>query len=167
MIEHPDRRYLADAAIERAIIHLHYGYADCLDAGSYEEWPDFFIDEGRYVIHPRENADAGLDGGYWIYCTNKRMLRDRVLALREVNVYDIHFDRHLVSNIRILGYENDVYRVRANYLVVQTSAEGRSAVQSTGEYHDEVVWVDGLPKFKQRRVIPDTFNTDKIVAVPL
>ena len=50
---------------------------------------------------------------------------------------------------------------------VSGPAEGRSAVQSTGEYHDEVVWMDGLPKFKQRRVIPDTFNTDKIVAVPL
>ncbi len=167
MGEVPDRRFRIDIELEWEIVHLNYRYADCLDSGRYEEWPEFFIDDCSYVIHPRENVDAGLTGGYWIYCTNKGMLRDRVLALRQANIYDIHFDRHLVSNIRVVGFENDVYRVRANYLVVQTSAQGRSAVQSTGEYHDEIVFVDAEPKFKQRRVIPDTFNTDKIVAVPL
>ena len=95
------------------------------------------------------------------------MLRDRILSLRKVNIEDIHYDRHLVSNIRILAEEDNRYLARANYLVIHTSVEGNSSIKSTGEYQDEVVWEQDQLMFKHRIVIPDTFNTDKIVAVPL
>ena len=160
--EKPDLR-----GIEIALRDLNYRYAACLDDHKYEIWPDFFVEDCKYVIQPRDNVDAGFEGGYWIYATNKKMLRDRILSLRKVNIQDIHYDRHLISNIRILSEEDNRYHTRANYLVIHTSVEGYSSIKSTGEYQDEVVWEQDQLKFKHRIVIPDTFNTDKIVAVPL
>jgi len=154
-------------SIQVALIDLNYRYAACLDDRQYDKWPDFFIEDCKYVIQPRDNVDAGFEGGCWIYSTNKKMLRDRILSLQKVNIYDVHYNRHLISNIRILAEKDNTYIARANYLVIHTSSEGHSSIKSTGEYQDEVVWQEDQLVFKQRIVIPDTFNTDKIVAVPL
>lgn len=154
-------------SVQVALVDLNYRYSACLDDRQYDAWPDFFVEDCKYIIHPRDNVDAGFEGGHWIYATNKKMLRDRVLSLQKVNIQDIHYDRHLISNIRILAEEKSIYHARANYLVIHTSVEGHSSIKSTGEYQDEVVWEQDKLMFKQRIVIPDTFNTDKIVAVPL
>lgn len=152
--------------IERAVVDLCHRYAQCLDDDRLEEWPNFFVDDGRYLIHPRENFAAGLEG-YWLYFDNRKMLRDRVLSLRKANVYNIHQDRHLVSNIRVEAGGDGDYRVRSNYLVIQSDVEGRSRVFSAGEYRDRVAMSEGRPLFRERIVIPDTFNVEGLVAVPL
>ena len=152
--------------IERAVVDLCHRYAQCLDDDRLEEWPEFFVEDGRYLIHPRENVAAGLDG-YWLYFDNRKMLRDRIVSLRKANVYNIHQDRHLVSNIRVEQDGGGELRVRSNYLVIQSDVEGRSRVFSAGEYRDRVVMSGAHPLFKERVVIPDTFNVEGLVAVPL
>ena len=67
MNEKPDLR-----GTEIALIDLNYRYAACLDDQQYEAWPDFFVEDCKYVIQPRDNVDAGFEGGYWIYATNKK-----------------------------------------------------------------------------------------------
>lgn len=156
---------MVDFETEQKIVKFNYEYIQCIDEDRLEEWPDFFIEDGQYIIHPRENADAGLEG-YWMYCENKPMLRDRILALREANIYNIHYDRHIQSNIMVTGEADGVYEVRSNYMIVQTDVEGRSHVFSAGQYRDEVVFEGEAPKFKARIVVPDTFNIDRPLAVP-
>ena len=39
---------------------LFAAYAACLDDGELERWPEFFTDDCRYEIIPRENFERGL-----------------------------------------------------------------------------------------------------------
>lgn len=155
-----------DSAVERAIEKMFYRYAKCLDDDRLEEWPSFFIESGRYVIHPRDNLEAGLEG-YWIYCDHRRMIRDRVLSLREANIYNIHYARHLISNVLVLGHDGTAYDVRANFVVMQTDNEGVTHNFSTGEYRARVVFEDDEPKFAENIAVPDTYLVKALIAIPL
>lgn len=155
-----------DAQIEREILALNTRYAHCLDDERLEEWPQLFTEDCRYVIHPRENLKAGLEG-YWLYFDSNAMLRDRVVSLREANLYNIHQNRHLVSNVVVEGQEGDAWRCRASYLVVQTDVDGNARVFSVGEYRDLVVLTPEGPRFKERLVVPDSYNVQGMIAFPL
>ena len=63
------------AELEREVVALNYRYARCLDENRLDDWPEFFTDDCRYYIQPRDNRDQGLEG-YWLYFENKRMLLD-------------------------------------------------------------------------------------------
>jgi anthranilate 1,2-dioxygenase small subunit len=65
---------------------LYTDYAHCLDADELERWPDFFTEDCFYRITSAENYEAGLPLGL-IYATSRNMLKDRVSALREANIY--------------------------------------------------------------------------------
>lgn len=148
------------------IEQLNKAYARCLDDDRLEEWPDCFVDDAHYVIQSRENLEAGLYG-YVLYFKNKAMLRDRVTSLRQANYYNIHFDRHIVGNIDIVGQEDDYWHSRANFCIIQTDVEGRSEVFCAGEYRDKVLLADGAVRFKERLVVTDTGNIKGLLAVPL
>lgn len=158
---------LTDIETELRIARLFDDYGHYLDRGDFASWINLFDGEdASYIIHPRENLKAGLEG-YWMYCRDKPMIRDRLLALKNANIYNIHYDRHLISGIRIVDANNDTYDVRANYCVIQTDVEGRSEVFSVGEYRDKISVSDRNPRFKVKVVIPDTFNIQRPLAVPL
>lgn len=152
--------------ITNQIVALNYRYVQTLDDRRLDDWPGHFVDDCRYIIHPRENRDRGLEG-YWIYCDSKKMMDDRVLSVKEVNLYNIHYDRHSISNLLVEPPQDGVYPVRSNYMVIQTDGEGRSSIFSVGEYRDKVVFVGGEPKFKEKIVIPDTFAVAPLLAIPL
>ena len=148
------------------VAELNFRYAQCLDANRLKDWPDFFTDECRYLIHPRENLEAGLEG-YWLYFESKRMLRDRVVSLLDVNIYQIHYERRLVSNVMLTGKEGGEWLATANYMLVTTTNEGHSKIFSVGEYRDRIVEVDGTLRFRERVVVPDTFNVPSHLSMPI
>ena len=156
---------MTNMELEHQITRLNSRYVQCIDEDRLEEWPGFFVEDGTYIIFPRENYEAGLEG-YWMYCASGAMMRDRIKALREVNVYNIHYDRHLLSNVVVQGEDDVVYEVRAHYAVVQTDVEGRCHMFSTGQYRDKIVKVGDEMKFKEKIVIVDSFNIDRPLAVP-
>ena len=148
------------------VVELNYRYANCLDETRLEDWPEFFTEDCRYLIHPRENLEASLEG-YWLYFENKRMLRDRVVSLREVNIYKLHYERRMVSNVMLTGKDGDAWLARANYMMLQTDNEGRSRIFSVGEYRDRIVESEGGLKFRERRVIADTFAVASHISMPI
>lgn len=152
--------------LERQVVHLNLRYASCLDENRLSDWPQLFTEDGRYVIHPRENLEQGLEG-YWLYLENQRMMRDRVVSLLEVNIYQIHYERRLVTNIAVLGRERDAWLARANYMLMHTSNEGMSQIFSVGEYRDRIVESDGRLVFRERVVVPDTFTVPSHLSVPI
>ena len=70
-----------DLALRLAVGDLNAAYADCIDDDRLEEWPDFFVEDCRYLITSRESHAAGLRHGV-IYCASRGMLADRVMAIR-------------------------------------------------------------------------------------
>src|SRR5258706_7201504 len=77
------------------IADLNARYADAIDADRLEAWPDFFLDDGRYRITTAENVAQGLPLSL-IYATSRAMLRDRITALRDANVYEGQRYRHVL-----------------------------------------------------------------------
>jgi anthranilate 1,2-dioxygenase small subunit len=148
---------------------LFTDYVHCLDADELERWPDFFTEDCFYRITSAENYDAGLPLGL-IYATSRNMLKDRVSALREANVYEPQRYRHLVSSIRILGdaVEGPEHvNVVANFLVVRTMQDGEMTIFGAGRYLDRVSRDSGGWKFASKTVVLDSRQVDTLLAIPI
>src|SRR5947207_15645099 len=96
---------------------LYADYAACLDSDALERWPEFFTENCHYRVTSAENYEAGLPLGL-IYATSQNMLRDRVSALRDANIYEPQRYRHLICGIRIEREAGGALDGTANFVVV-------------------------------------------------
>ena len=167
-----DRQCGASPALEerlRARLRLEEFYAEyvaCLDDDRLEEWPDFFVEDCTYGVWPRENWDAGLPIPL-LLCTNRRQLRDRVIAHREANIFPVHWNRHLISSLRIRTAADGVFSVSANYAIAQTRLEGDSFLYQAGRSHDCIVDIGGNLRFKERKLVYDTHRVRTLFVTPI
>lgn len=148
---------------------LFTDYVHCLDADELERWPDFFTEDCFYRITSAENYDAGLPLGL-IYATSRNMLKDRVSALREANVYEPQRYRHLVSSIRIVDDEVEGLEhvdLVANFLVVRTMQDGEMTIFGAGRYLDRVSRENGCWRFASKTVVLDSRQVDTLLAIPI
>lgn len=149
-----------------ALDGLYAEYAHCLDSDALERWPDFFTDECHYRITSAENYTAGMPLGI-IYANSRDMLRDRVSALREANIYEPQTYRHLISGLRIERDEGDVLDLSANLLVVRTMQDGTMSLFAAGRYADRVVCRADDWRFERKVVVLDNRIIDTLLAIPL
>ena len=157
---------MTDTEARAAILDLMADYCHFIDDNRLEEWLDFFTEDCVYKILSRENEDSKLPMEL-MSCLNKNMLRDRVLSLRQANIYNIHTDKHVLGAVRVLGAENGVYRVRSNYAAYQTNQDGLTELFGVGTYHDRITFVGGKLFFKEKLVIADTFGIARMLSTPL
>jgi 3-phenylpropionate/cinnamic acid dioxygenase small subunit len=149
------------------IADLNARYADAIDADRLEAWPDFFLEDGRYRITTAENVAQGLPLSI-IYATTRAMLRDRVTALREANVYEGQHYRHVVGTPLIVAVEAGSVRSRASFMVTRVMRTGETMLFATGTYEDRVV-LDGAgaAHFAEKTVVLDSRQIDTLLAIPL
>ncbi|MGH7045527.1 MAG: aromatic-ring-hydroxylating dioxygenase subunit beta [Stellaceae bacterium] len=157
---------LEAVALRLELDGLYADYAHCLDNDELERWPDFFTEDCFYRITSAENYEARLPLGL-IYATSRNMLKDRVSALREANIYEPQRYRHLVSSLRITGEASGVLDLVANFLVVRTVQDGDMTVFAAGRYVDRVRRQDEGWKFAAKTVVLDSRQIDTLLAIPL
>ena len=157
---------LAEVARRLELESLYTEYAGALDSDRLEDWPEFFTDDCHNRITSAENYEAGLPLGL-IYATSKNMLRDRVSALREANIYEPQRYRHLISGIRITKEQNKELQLEANFLTARTMQDGTMILFALGRYVDRVVCTDTGWKFASKIVVLDSRNIDTLLAIPL
>ncbi len=145
---------------------LYAAYAHCLDADKLEAWPDFFTEDCFYRVTSAENYEAGLPLGL-IYATSRNMVKDRVSALREANIYEPQRYRHLVSSIRITSEVAEALDLEANFLVIRTMQEGDMTIFAAGRYVDRVVQTAEGWKFARKDVVLDSRQIDTLLAIPI
>jgi anthranilate 1,2-dioxygenase small subunit len=145
---------------------LYTNYVHCLDADELEHWPDFFTEDCFYRITSAENYEAGMPLGL-IHATSRNMLKDRVSALREANIYEPQRYRHLVSSLKIIEQHADTLDLLANFMVVRTMQEGDMTLFGAGRYLDQVRLTDGGWKFVRKDVVLDSRQIDTLLAIPL
>ena len=141
-------------------------YINNLDNDRLEAWPTLFTEECLYEIVPKENADMGLPIGI-IFCNNRRMLRDRVVSLRNANIYEEHSYRHMTSGLCVVAQNDGVIETESNYVVIQTRTNGESGVYQAGKYYDKVVRTEEGLRYKSKRVIYDTSRVQTLLATPI
>src|ERR1700742_483902 len=95
---------LALRAMTEELRQLYDEVGDCLDDDRIEEWPDYFTQEGEYRLTSKENYDEGLPHST-LYCDGIAMLRDRVLAHRNAQIFEPRALRHFISGVRVLSVD--------------------------------------------------------------
>jgi 3-phenylpropionate/cinnamic acid dioxygenase small subunit len=141
-------------------------YAEAIDDDRLEAWPDFFADDGRYRITTAENVAAGLPLSL-MYATSRAMLRDRVRALREANVYESQRYRHVLGPPRITAVEGVQVMARTPFMVARVMHTGDTMLFATGYYEDRVVIDGDAARFAAKTVILDSRQVDTLLAIPL
>jgi 3-phenylpropionate/cinnamic acid dioxygenase small subunit len=164
---------LTAAGLVPLVSQLNADYARAIDDDRLEDWPDFFVDPCLYKITSADNHRRGLPAGL-VYADSRGMLRDRVAALREANIYERQSYRHVVGLPAILDdlapagpAEGGAVRVETPFLVVRIMRDGTMDLFATGRYLDALVEDQGGLRFRERIVVCDSSRVDTLLAIPI
>lgn len=148
------------------VSQLNAAYARAIDDDRLETWPDFFTDPCLYKITSADNHRRGLPAGL-MYADSRGMLKDRVTALREANIYERQAYRHLVGLPAIVVGDDGTVRAETPFLVVRVMRDGTMDLFATGRYLDTMVDEGGALRFRERLVVCDSSRVDTLLAIPL
>src|SRR6266851_2557232 len=157
-----------DIELQLTVENLLARYVHALDDDRLEEWPEFFVEQGRYRITTAENFERNLPLPI-IYADSRAMLRDRVSALRHANIYEAQRYRHAVSSTLVERLDAHSARATSNFQVVRIMHTGESTLFAGGRYLDRIrINGDGgKPQFEERVVVLDSRSVDTLLAIPL
>jgi len=150
----------------RLIAQAQADYARCIDDDRLEAWPDFFSESCVYKITTAENLREGLEAGI-IFANSRDMLRDRVSALREANIYERQSYRHILGQPYILSDDGAEVRTETSFLVVRIVQDGDPQIYATGRYLDVYAMSDDVAMLNQRIVVCDSSRINTLLAIPL
>jgi anthranilate 1,2-dioxygenase small subunit len=145
---------------------LQERYVSVIDADRLEDWPDLFTEDCIYEIVPKENADLGLPIGI-MHCFGRPMLRDRIVSLRNANVFEPHIYRHMTSGLEFKQIDADTIEMQSNYVVVQTLTDGESRIYQAGRYFDRVVRTANGWRYQSKRAVYDTSRVQTLLVTPV
>jgi len=157
---------VTDVELQLAVENLLARYVHALDDDRLEEWPDFFVEQGRYRITTAENFERKLPLAI-IYADSRAMLRDRVSALRHANIYESQRYRHVVSSVLVERLEPELARASSNFQVVRIMHSGEATLFASGRYLDRIR-IDGSgTRFEERIAVLDSRAVDTLLAIPI
>ena len=155
-----------DVELQLGVENLLARYVHALDDDRLEEWPELFVEEGRYRITTAENFERKLPLSI-IYADSRAMLRDRVSALRHANIYEAQRYRHGVSSVLVERIDARTARATSNFQVVRIMHTGESILFASGRYLDRVR-IDGANAwFEEKIVVLDSRAVDTLLAIPI
>ena len=152
--------------VYRLIAQTQAAYARTIDDDRLEEWPAYFADPCTYMITTADNHREGLEAGL-VFANSSGMLRDRVSALREANIYERHGYRHILGAPHILSEKAGKVESETPFLVARIMRTGDTDLYVTGRYLDTYKIAGGAPKLTRRIVVCDSSRIDTLLAIPL
>jgi len=155
-----------DIELQLTVENLLARYVHALDDDRLEDWPGFFVEQGRYRITTAENHERKLPLPI-IYADSRAMLRDRVSALRHANIYEAQRYRHAVSSTLVQRIDAQTVSAISNFQVVRIMHTGESLVFASGRYLDRVRLNGKEPQFEEKVVVLDSRSVDTLLAIPL
>jgi salicylate 5-hydroxylase small subunit len=145
--------------LQLEIDQLNAAYAAALDERRFDAWPEFFLEEGRYVVQGRENFDRGLPLAL-IALESRGMMKDRVYGVTQTIYHRPYYTRHVVGPAQVLPAQDrddgGLVRAQAHYAVFRTRPGDSSEVYNVGRYIDEIVRTDAGLRFASRRCVYDS-----------
>jgi anthranilate 1,2-dioxygenase small subunit len=153
-------------SIYQMIARAQAEYARCIDDDRLEDWPDHFHGSCVYKITTAADHREGLEGAI-IFANSKGMLRDRVSALREANIYERQSYRHILGQPSILHEGRGEVRSETSFLVARIVQDGDTDIFATGRYLDLYRIEEGKLRLNERIVVCDSSRIDTLMALPL
>jgi salicylate 5-hydroxylase small subunit len=141
--------------LQLEVDQLNAAYAAALDERRFEEWPDFFVEQGSYKVQARENFDRGLPLAL-MALESQGMMKDRVYGVTQTIYHAPYYTRHVISPARVLGEDQGLVRAQSHYAVFRTRPGEASEVYNVGRYIDEIVRTAAGMKFASRLCVYDS-----------
>lgn len=149
------------------VAHFNAAYADCIDHDELERLSAFFTDDCHYKITTWDNWRAGYPAGI-VYLRGTGMLRDRISAMRNANVFEPHRYRHMLGLPSHVLREGNGLTARTPFSVFRIMQDGTTALFATGEYIDR--FTEGGEhdlQLSERLVVCDSARMDTLLVIPL
>lgn len=154
------------AELRTEISDFYLRYIRCVDSASFDQWPDFFIDDCVYEVKARENHDRDLPLALMRY-ESKGMLRDRVFGITQTLFHQPYYQCHILGGLLIESGAEGEFAVEANYAVFRTKPGSVSELFNVGRYLDVVVRDGAALKYRQKRCIYDSEMVLNSVIYPI
>jgi anthranilate 1,2-dioxygenase small subunit len=148
-----------------AVEEFNYEYADVLDRGEIERWPDFFTDDGIYRLIARDNADSDLPLSL-MSCDGKGMLKDRAYAIEHTEMFAPRYTMHHIGQIRVTDFEDRIITAQANYIILETLIDEPTRLLQSGKYYDRFLMQGDTLLLKERRCVYDTVLVPTCIVFP-
>ncbi|MBI2768814.1 MAG: aromatic-ring-hydroxylating dioxygenase subunit beta [Burkholderiales bacterium] len=148
------------AGIERLLLQLEVdqlnaAYAAALDERRFDDWPEFFVEDGLYKLQARENFDRGLPLAL-MALESRGMMKDRVYGITQTIYHGPYYTRHVMGPARVLSQEEGVIRAEASYAVFRTRPGDASEAYNVGRYIDELEKTTAGLRFRSRLCVYDS-----------
>ena len=138
--------------------------------GSIPEYAQRYLGKVKLVyIDPPFNTDQTFDNyvdqlEHSIWLT---MMRDRILAIRETQVYEPRTWRHFISGVQVTGVEDDVVKARANFLITEAMSDRDPTVFVVGRFVDTLVRRGDRLLFRERIAVCDNHHIRRSIIMPI
>jgi 3-phenylpropionate/cinnamic acid dioxygenase small subunit len=130
-------------------------YAECLDGGRLQQWPEFFLESCVYRVTTRRNLRLGPDQDLVSLSARVAMI-DRIVATGQSEDYEPHMLRHIVSNFRIQAASESELRAQANFQILRTFPERPTEYFVSGSYSDRIAISAGRLHFREKICVLDS-----------
>ena len=141
--------------LQLEIDQLNAAYAAALDEKRFDDWPEFFLEDGLYKVQARENFDRGLPLAL-VALEGRGMMKDRVYGVTQTIYHGPYYTRHVIGPAQVLSHERSLVRAQANYAVFRTRPGGASEVYNVGRYIDETERTTAGLRFRSRLCVYDS-----------
>ena len=139
-IEPSQAKLAADDYI--SLLLFYQSYAETIDSGELNAWPNLFTEDCVYKIQSRENFDRRLPLATMAF-ESRGMLKDRVYCIRETLYYEPYLQRHVVGAPVVTSLTpsaaGDEVHAHASYAVFRTKPDETTHVYNVGRYEDILV----------------------------
>ncbi|MGA0572351.1 aromatic-ring-hydroxylating dioxygenase subunit beta [Variovorax sp. VNK109] len=149
-----EKALMEKALLQHEVDSLNADYAAALDERRFDDWPQFFVEDGRYTVQARENFERGLPLAL-MALESQGMMKDRVYGITQTIYHAPYYTRHVVSAARVIE-SGEIIRAEASYAVFRTKPGGVSEVYNVGRYIDGFIRVEGVLKLKSRLCVYDS-----------
>jgi salicylate 5-hydroxylase small subunit len=143
------------AELRLDIQEFYARYAECLDGGRLQQWPEFFLESCVYRITTRRNLRLGPDQDL-VSLSSRASMFDRIVAIGQSEDYEPHVQRHTISNFRIQAASAEELRAQANFQILRTFPERRTEQFVSGAYSDRIAITSGRLNFREKICVLDS-----------
>jgi 3-phenylpropionate/cinnamic acid dioxygenase small subunit len=151
----PTEKSVLTAELRLDVEEFYARYAECLDGGRLQQWPEFFLESCVYRITTRRNLRLGPEQDLVSLATRSGML-DRIVAIGQSEDYEPYMQRHIVSNFRIQAASAEELRAQANFQILRTFPERRTEYFLSGSYSDRIAISSGRLNFREKICVLDS-----------
>ena len=141
-------------------------YAECLDGGRLQQWPEFFTEACTYRVTTRRNLRLGPDEDL-VSLHSRASMFDRIVAIGQSEDYEPHTQRHTISNFRIQAASAEELRAQANFTILRTFPDRRSEYFVSGSYSDRIAISAGRLNFREKICVLDSDVPPESMVYPI